>query len=184
MFSFKVDEEISVVLLQQHDKKELFKLIDTNREHLRKWLLWVDKRKSAQDFESIIPIWISNYANNNGFDAGILYHDQLVGMVGLHYIDWNNRATSIGYFLAEEAQGKGIITRTITALLEYIFKTLNLTRVEIQCAVNNHKSIAIPERLGFVKEGVKRQGQWLYDHYEDIVTYSLLANEWEQNTKA
>jgi ribosomal-protein-serine acetyltransferase len=179
MFSFKVDDEIAIELLQQHHKEELYNLINTNREHLRKWLLWVDKRKSADDLEPIIPIWIQNYADNNGFDTGIRYNGELVGMIGLHYIDWNNRSTSIGYFLSEGTQGKGIITRCISSLLNYLFETMNLNRVEIQCAVNNHKSIAIPERLGFTKEGIQRDGQWLYDHYEDLVTYSLLAKDWE-----
>ncbi|MFS0636927.1 GNAT family protein [Mesobacillus foraminis] len=178
MFLFKVDEEISIELLQQHHKRELYELIDTNRNHLRKWLLWVDKRESAEDFESIIPIWLRNYADNNGFDAGIRYNGKLVGMIGLHFIDWKNNSTSVGYFLSEEAQGQGIITKSVSALLSYLFETLTINRVEIQCAVNNHKSIAIPKRLGFVKEGIKREGQWLYDHYEDLVTYSLLSKDW------
>lgn len=135
----------------------------------------------ADDFEPIIPIWIRNYADNNGFDAGIRYNGKLVGMIGLHYIDWKNSATSIGYFLSEEAQGKGIITRAVSSLLEYLFETLKLNRVEIQVAVNNQKSIAIPERLGFFREGTKRDGQWLYDHYEDIVTNSMLARDWRNN---
>ncbi|MEC1178230.1 GNAT family protein [Metasolibacillus meyeri] len=170
MFSFTVDKKISIELLQQHHKEELYELIDTNRLHLRKWLLWVDKRQSAEDFEPIIPIWLKNYADNNGFDAGIRYNGKLVGMIGLHYMDWKNSATSIGYFLSEEAQGHGIITKSVSSLLNYLFNTLKMNRVEIQCAVNNHKSKAIPERLGFINEGIKRDGQWLYDHYEDIVT--------------
>ncbi|WP_274523368.1 hypothetical protein [Metasolibacillus meyeri] len=32
-------------------------------------------------------------------------------------------------------------------------------------------------------EGIKRNGQWLYDHYEDIVTYSLLAKDWQKLVK-
>lgn len=179
MFSFKVDEKISIELLQLLHKEELFTMIDANREHLRKWLLWVDKRKSPDDFDSIIPIWLKNYADNNGFDAVIRYNGRLVGMVALHFIDWKNRATSIGYFLSEDAQGHGIITKSITAILDYLFTTLKLHRVEIQCAVNNYKSIAVPERLGFEKEGIKRDGQLLYDRYEDLVTYSLLASEWK-----
>lgn len=178
MFTFKVDHEISLELLQQHHKEELYHLIDCNRDYLRKWLLWVDKRKSAEDFEPIIPIWIKNYAENNGFDAGLRYKGELVGMVGLHYIDWKNKSTSIGYFLSEEAQGKGIITRTVSALLDYLFDELNLNRVQIQCAANNEKSKAIPERLGFLNEGITREGQWLYDHYEDLVNYSLLSKDW------
>lgn len=180
MFSYKVDEKIEIELLQQHHREELYKLININRDHLRKWLLWVDKRKSAEDFEPIIPMWINNYANNNGFDAGIRYNGELVGMIALHYIDWKNRATSIGYFLSEEAQGKGIITKSVRSLMNYLFKEMDIHRIEIQCAVNNLKSISIPTRLGFVQEGIKRDGQWLYDHYEDLITFSLLKSDWEK----
>ena len=183
MFSFKVDEEIEIELMQQHHKEELYALIDTNREHLRTWLLWVDKRKASEDLEPIIPIWIRNYADNNGFDAGIRYNGDLVGMLGLHYIDWKNKSTSIGYFLSENAQGKGIITRSISSLLDYLFTNMNLNRVQIQCAFNNDKSKAIPEKLGFCNEGITRDGQWLDDHYEDIVTYSLLAVDWQNKKK-
>jgi ribosomal-protein-serine acetyltransferase len=180
MFSFKVDEQIEIELLQQHHKEELYELINENRYHLRKWLLWVDKRKSVEDFEPIIPMWITNYANNNGFDAGIRFNSRLVGMIGLHYIDWKNKATSIGYFLSEDAQGNGIITKSIHALITYLFKEMGLHRIEIQCAANNTKSLAIPKNLGFIQEGIKRDGQWLYDHYEDIITFSLLEKDWNK----
>ncbi|NMH70976.1 GNAT family N-acetyltransferase [Bacillus sp. RO3] len=180
MFSFKVDQEISIELFQQHHKEELFEMIDSNRDYLRQWLLWVDKRRSPEDLEPTIPIWIRNYADNNGFDAGIRYHGKLVGMIGLHYIDWKTRSTSIGYLLSEGAQGKGIITRSISSMLSYLFTELNLNRVEIKCAVSNQKSIGIPERLGFKKEGIIRDGQWLYDHYEDLAMYSLLKKDWNE----
>lgn len=137
----------------------------------------IDKRKSAEDFETIIPIWITNYANNDGFDAGIRYNGELVGMIGLHYIDWKNKATSIGYFLSEDAQGKGIITKSVKALVKYLFEKIGIHRIEIQCAANNQKSISIPLRLGFIQEGIKRSGQWLYDHYEDLITFSLIKSD-------
>lgn len=179
VFSVRVNERTSIDLLQQHNKGELFALIDSNREHLRKWLLWVDKRKSPEDFEPIIPLWISNYANNNGFDAGIRYDGELVGMIGLHYIDWQNKITSIGYFVSEEHQGKGIVTSCVRSLLHHVFDKLKLNKVLIQCATDNSRSRAIPVRLGFREEGISRDGQWLYDHYVDLVTYSLLRREWE-----
>ncbi|MGG3941177.1 GNAT family protein [Peribacillus psychrosaccharolyticus] len=177
MFSFQVDDELKIELIQQQHKEELFRLIDTNREHLRKWLLWVDKRQTAEDFDTIIPQWISKFANNDGFDAGIRYNERLVGMIGLHHIDWKNKATSIGYFLSEEAQGNGIITKCVRALITYLFNELDLHRIEIQCAETNHRSRTIPIKLGFFEEGVTRDGQWLYDHYENLITYSLLKSK-------
>ncbi|GAF11518.1 ribosomal-protein-L7p-serine acetyltransferase [Bacillus sp. JCM 19046] len=180
MFSFKVNDQIELELMQHHHKGELYDLIDSNRQHLRQWMLWVDKRNAVSDLDAVIPIWLHNYADNNGFDAGIRYNGKLVGMIALQKIDWKNSKTSLGYFLAQEAQGKGIITKAITALLPYIFQTLKLNRVEIHCAQSNTKSLAIPERLGFQKEGIQKEGQWLYDHYEDIVLYRLLAKDWKK----
>jgi ribosomal-protein-serine acetyltransferase len=142
-------------LMQQHHKQELSALIDNNREHLRKWLLW-DKRKFPEDLEPIIPIWIRNYVDNNGFDAGIRFKGNLAGMIGLHHIDWKNKTTSIGYFLSAEAQGNGNITRSITCLLDYLFNVIKLNRVQIQCAVKNEKSRAIPKSFGFHNEGITR----------------------------
>ena len=183
MFSVRVNDKTTIDLLQQQHKEELFALIDANREHLRQWLLWVDKRRTAQDFEPIIPIWIQNYADNNGFDAGIRYDGELVGMVGLHDIDWKDKITSIGYFLGEANQGKGIVTNCVRTLLQHIFRDLGLNKVVIQCAAENIRSRAVPERLGFREEGVARDGQWLYNRYVDLVNYSLLRREWESESR-
>jgi len=178
VFSMRVDDKTFIELLQQHHKEELYSLIDRNRDHLRKWFLWVDKRQSPQDFETIIPIWIRNYADNNRFGAGIRYDGRLVGMINLHYIDWRNKVTSMGYFLGQEYQGKGIVTNCVRISLNYVFNDLGLNKVIIQCATGNKKSRLIPERLGFKEEGISREGQWLYDHYVDLANYSLLRREW------
>src|SRR3712207_8983550 len=52
------------------------------------------------------------------------------------------------------------------------FLELGLNRVSIACATENKKSCAIPERLGFRREGVQRQAEWLYDHFVDHVIRS------------
>jgi len=72
------------------------------------------------------------------------------------------------------------MTDTVKALLQYAFEVLQLHKVEIRAAEGNQKSRAIPERLGFVKEGTIRAAEWLYDHYVDHVVYGLLVSEWQQ----
>ena len=66
MFLYRVNEELSLELLQQHHRYELYDLIDTNRDHLRKWLQWVDIRQSPEDFEPIIKAWLQNYGRIMG----------------------------------------------------------------------------------------------------------------------
>jgi len=55
---------------------------------------------------------------------------------------------------------------------------MKLHRVEIRCDPDNLRSRAIPNRLGFTEEGTLRQVAWQYDHFLDLVVYSLLADEW------
>ena len=98
-------------------------------------------------------------------------------MIGYHQVDRINRSVEIGYWLSADYQGRGIIARACRFLVNYAFTEMGLTRVVIRCAVGNHKSCAVPERLGFKKEGVLRQAEWLYDHFVDLVVYATLKEE-------
>ncbi len=71
------------------------------------------------------------------------------------------------------------MTAACRAMVNHAFDELNLHRVEIKCATGNRKSCAIPERLGFTKEGVIKDGEWLYDRFVDLVLYRMLDQEWE-----
>ncbi|MDP4083980.1 MAG: GNAT family protein [Bacillota bacterium] len=179
MFTLKVDQEIELNLFQPHDYLKLFQLVDENREYLQEWLPWVENMSAPFQFESIIPIWLQQFAENNGFNAGILFKGKLMGSIGLTQIDWFNKQTSVGYYLAKKAQGHGIMTRSVQAVLNYAFFELGLNRVEIRCGEKNKKSRAIPERLGFVKEGKIRDGEQLYGRFHDLIVYGMLARDWK-----
>ncbi|MBM7681679.1 ribosomal-protein-serine acetyltransferase [Pullulanibacillus pueri] len=177
MFTFKIDHEIELKLLEQDDAPELFKVLDQSRRYLREWLPWVDGTQKPEDYQSVIEMWLKQFADSNGFQVGILYKGAIVGMIGFHAIDRSNSATSIGYWLAEAYQGKGIMTRACQALVDYAFHDLKLRRVEIRCGTENKKSRAIPERLGFTHEGTIRCGEFLYDHFIDVDVYGLLSTD-------
>ncbi|AKL95739.1 ribosomal N-acetyltransferase YdaF [Clostridium aceticum] len=182
MFKYVVENDIELRLLQNGDAEELYKLIDCNRAYLRKWLPWVDSSKTCEDTKSFIESTMNQFASNNGFQAGIWYKGEITGIIGYHNIDWMNKYTSIGYWLSEKHVGKGIMTKACKAIIDYAFININLNRVEIRCAEYNHKSRAIPERLGFTKEGMIKEAEWLYDHYVNHIVYGILAKEWEQSS--
>ena len=123
---------------------------------------------------------MKQFSDNNGFQAGIWYDGSLAGVIGFHKIDWNNKSTSIGYWLGNDYVGLGLMTKSVEAFVDYALKELQLNRVEIRAAVENVKSRAIPERLGFQEEGLIRQAEWLYDHYVDHVVYGMLASDWKK----
>ena len=183
MFSLKLTDEIELRLLEERHAEALFAVVEQNREYLREWLPWLEMNTSPNETRSFIKSALDQFANNSGLVAGIWHGDRIVGVISYYNIDWLNRMAHIGYWLDARYQGKGIMTRACEAMIAYGFNELELNRIEIRCAIGNQKSCAIPERLGFVCEGVARQAEWLYDHFVDLSIYGLLAKDWKQAVK-
>lgn len=179
MFAYHLTDDAELRLLEDRHTRELFELTDRNRQYLRQWLPWLDSAQTMDDTRHFIKDALQQFAANEGFQAGIWYRAALAGVIGYHKIDWFNRQVEISYWLGAEFQGKGLMTEACRALIDHAFRELRLNRVTIRCAIGNTRSCAIPERLGFTREGVIAQGEWLYDHYVDLVVYGLLASEWK-----
>lgn len=173
-----VDTEFELRLFERHHTAALYDLVDQNRDHLRQWLPWVDDTQSTQDTAAFIERTLNNYAQENGFAAGIWYKGDLVGAVEYHYWDFNQKKTEIGYWLSQHVTGSGIMTRVVHCLTQFALVNLGLNRVEIMCAVGNEKSAAIPQRLGYTLEGVQRQATLARHTHLDARIYAMLAQDW------
>lgn len=181
MFIQEVDEDIMIRMLIAKDADRLFQITNDSREYLREWLSWVDQMENKEDALSFIQNGFQTYAERSGLTAGVFYKEELVGVTGFNSFDWENKIGYIGYWLAEGYQGNGIMTRVVRTLIDYAFNEFGLNRIDIRTAYDNKKSQAIPEKLGFIKEGHLRQTEWLYDHYVDHIIYGMLKTDWENN---
>lgn len=179
MFSHRLNNDCSLRQLALSDADELFAVCDANRVHLRRWLPWLDRTTKPTDTRTFIEGCVRQDEGNQGFQALILVKGRIAGLVGYHRIDWANRNTSLGYWLAAEYQGRGLMTASCRVLVDHGFASYNLHRIAISCAPENTRSRAIPTRLGFVYEGRLRDAEFLYDHYVDHEVYSQLQPEWQ-----
>jgi len=161
------------------DAADLFAVVDANRSHLRQWLPWLDKNQSAADTESFIASVIKNRQSGGGAVWIIVESQAVCGVVGYNCINASNRSAEIGYWLAECHQRRGIMATSVARLVRHGFEDLNLNRISIIAAVENRRSRAIPERLGFRVEGTLREAEWLYDQFVDHVIYGQLRSEWD-----
>jgi len=177
MLPHRISDRITLRLLQSHHAKILFDLVDSNRDHLRAWLPWLDKTRSEKDTNEFIYEMLSSFASTGAFTCGVWYKERLSGVAGYNRIDSENRVGYIGYWLSKDAEGKGIMTSCCRALINHGFEECNLNRIVIAVATNNLKSQAIPDRLGFSREGVLREAEWLYNHYVDHTVNALLVNK-------
>jgi ribosomal-protein-serine acetyltransferase len=174
---YRITDRHELRLLQSADAAELFAITDANRAYLRQWLPWVDSARSAADSRSYIDSTLQQLAENSGFVVAICYDQKIVGTIGFNEINWHSRIGYIGYWVAESHRGQGIATASCRAIIECGFQILDLNRLVIACGVENSRSQAIPQRLGFTYEGVARQAEWLYDHFVDHQIYALLHSD-------
>jgi ribosomal-protein-serine acetyltransferase len=169
--------------VQERDAEELHALIEANREHLARWLPW-PARQTLADTERFIAGSCRQLAHDDGFHAAIFDPNRIVGVIGFHGIDWEHRATSLGYWLGQGAQGRGTMTEAARAMIDHAFETWSLNRVEIRASVENERSRALIERLGFHFEGVAREAYRLADGFHDDAVYAVLAAEWRARERA
>lgn len=165
-------------LFEESDADELFALTEANRAHLEPWLPWVSQTHAPADSLEFIRATRRQVADNDGLQLALVDADgAIAGVAGVHRVDWVNRATSIGYWLAADRQGRGLMTAAVRALIEHAFGVWGLHRVVIEAAVGNARSRAIPKRLGFREEGVRRDAERHGERYRDLVVYALLEGE-------
>jgi len=179
-FQKKVEPEAEIRQLELKDASAIFALVEQNRDYLREWLPWVDYTRSAADVEGFIERSIRQLEDGRGPNAGVFVEGQLRGAIGCHPIDWANRNCSIGYWLDAGLQGRGLISRCCAVLLDHLFDDHFLHRVTIRCGTGNKRSCAIPERLGFQREGVMREAEWVRDRWVGLVIWGMLAGDWRR----
>ena len=102
---------------------------------------------------------------------------RLVGSCGLR-ISAATRTGEVGYWLDADHEGRGIASRAARALVTEGFQERDLLRVELRTAVDNLRSRALAERLGFVHEATQRAAQIFSDRRVDMTLYAVLANDW------
>ena len=175
--------ELGVRPVAAADAAELYALIEADREYLARWLPWAAGQDLAAT-EEFIAEAETQLARNDGFQAVIAPAGEIIGIAGFHSIDWVNRNTSIGYWLAEDAQGRGTMTAVVSALVDHAFQEWELHRVEIHAAPENRRSRAIPERLSFREEAHLRETELVGGCYLDSIVYGMLAGEWERSAPA
>jgi ribosomal-protein-serine acetyltransferase len=183
MFRRSVAPGVEIKLLEAGEAKALYALADRNRNRLRQWLPWVDPTRSPEDVRMFIMRVQEQYHSNLGPQCGIWMYGELCGSVGCHPIDWSNRNCALGYWIGSAFEGKGIITRSCSVMLDYIFDELGLHRAEIRCGTGNLRSCAVPQRLGFTREGIAREAEWVNDRWVDLVIWSILEEEWRRRRK-
>lgn len=177
MLQLRARDDVDLVLLDERDVEPLYALVDANRAHLASWMPWAAS-ETLESARAFVRASSARFAMGDGFDLGIWHEGALVGAIGLHHVHPVNRHTTLGYWLAADAQGKGIARAACRALVQHCFGPMGLHRVEVRVAPDNARSLAIPRALSFTEEGRLREVELLGGRFIDVLVFSCLAREW------
>ena len=105
--------------------------------------------------------------------------DRLLGALGLSNFDWHDLKGEIGYWMAAESRRRGIGSRATRMLAVWALTSLGLERLELLANPENEASQRLAERAGFTREGTLRRYRRRHGVREDLVMFSLLAEDLE-----
>jgi len=105
--------------------------------------------------------------------------DRVLGTCTLAEIDLHHQRAAIGFALGRASWGQGFAREAVQALVDFAFLELDLHRLAADADPRNHRSLALLESLGFVREGHQRESYFVSDEWQDAVLFGLLRREWQ-----
>ena len=124
---------------------------------------------------------------NNAEDAVVFAMDDLqgfkvVGTCGLYLIQWACRRAQFNILVGDRsAWDKGIGTEAAKLCLDYAFDSLNLNSVQLGVNADNERALRSYEKVGFVREGLRREFIYRNGRYYDLVVMSVLRKEYRRD---
>jgi ribosomal-protein-serine acetyltransferase len=185
-FCLKVDDAISLRLHEPRFAEEVYRVAIANRDHINRWMPFLcDSYDLEASFEHARGC-LKGFAERKQITLTVLEHGRVVWSTG--WTDWNQQSrfdgrlefatADIGYWLAEDACGRGIMTRAVRAMTKLAFESYGLKRLTIRAEPENEQSWRVAERAGYSFEGTLCGVATFDGRSMNHKLYSMLAEEW------
>jgi ribosomal-protein-serine acetyltransferase len=156
--------------------EELLATVEANRERLAKWEPWARLDQNLAGQREFLRGQQAKVSADTAIPCLIRVDGTCAGTIELRY-ERGNGVGEIGYWIAAEFEGRGIVRRATEALIDHAFGAMGFARVELYIVDTNERSRGLAERLGFTHEGTRRRAHQLGDERHDLCVYGLLAEE-------
>jgi len=98
----------------------------------------------------------------------------------VHYLVLPSRFMEIGYGIIPGERGKGYGSEAVQIMVDYLFLSKDVARVQAVANVGNRASQRVLEKAGFVKEGTLRKVGRARGEPTDACIYGILREEWKE----
>lgn len=147
-------------------------------------VLW-EAHSSILETRAYLRYILYQYRNGEPGSWGIVLRDtgRVIGTIGYMSYSPDNATVEVGYSLAREQWGKGLMTEALRAVIDESFRTLKLHRIEAMHFTDNPASGRVMEKCGMTHEGHLRERICCKGQFRDVEMWGILRKDWERGQK-
>lgn len=179
--------DIVIRAYRPSDVPQVLEVTHQNVEHLAPTMPWV--RTLPSDHDAMLDLLLSFRGKHDlaqDFTYGIFScaDGAYLGGTGLHP-RVGPRAFEIGYWTAASHLRRGVASTACAALTRVGFELMNAIRIELHVEPSNRASLAIPERQGYLREGVRRKRlEFGANEFRDTVAFTMVHEDYPKSPAA
>ncbi|MDC1302748.1 GNAT family N-acetyltransferase [Pelagibacterales bacterium] len=165
------------------------------------WKAWADERKKNKLYlQPWEPLWSINELERSSFVKRVRMFERLshndqaysfliyksdnedfIGEVNISNVQRGIiQSCTIGYWIAKDCEGKGMMSESLELVKEFIFSELKLHRIEAACLPHNIPSLKLLLKNGFIKEGTARKLLKINDKWQDHTVLSFILDDFKK----
>jgi len=174
-----VTERLRLRAPRRSDVTPLHEAIAETLADLVPWLPWARVDHGVAETRRYLRAARSAWSRQSAFEFVIELRDsqRVAGIVSLHRVDWLRAVAGLGYWVRRTEWNRGIASEAANGALGHALGGLRLHRIEALVALENKASQRVLEKLGFVREGVAREAEFVDGRYLDHIQYSFLRSD-------
>ena len=177
-----ITDEITLRKIIPSDLDSLFEIYSNEKLFLHSPVML---KKNKDTVANMIGHFERDYNKKKVIFLGISVNSDPENIVGVAEIfDYNREVNmiTIGYRINDRFLGRGIATKTVKAMVEYLFNDIGINRIQAFVMPENTKSLNVLRRNNFVEEGTVRQGYvWKGKGVVDLVLFSMIKSDYNGN---
>lgn len=166
--------------LLRRDRRAWLDLRARNSDWLRPWEATLPDatRAAPMSFGQLLRAERSSWRDDRGYFAVIEVDGALAGRVSASSVRLGSeRSAMLGYWIDRDLAGRGLTPAAVALLAEYCFEDRQLHRLDIAIRPQNTRSLAVPRKLGFVEEGMRRDLLHVDGAWHDHLVFSKLVTD-------
>jgi RimJ/RimL family protein N-acetyltransferase len=156
-----------------NDAEDMFAYASNNE--VSRYVTW-EAHRSLSDTKDFIRFILQNYEDKKIAPWGIEHKEsgKLIGTID--FVSWqvDHHRAEIGYVLAPEYWGSGLMTEAAQKIIAFGFENMNLVRIQARCFVENLGSERVMQKAGMSFEGIIRKGMFVKGKHQDLKLYSII----------